>query len=228
MTLGPSQLLPLHRSILRRKTNRIVRKKYHRGKLQWSDKALSSIKAELRHSLRMQQEQRCYFCRRIILTERKNAYEAIEHYLDKSKKHYHKWAFSPVNLTLCCHACNFQKSTKDLGDPAIQASVALHPGAGSFRWLHPYFDDYHASIEIKEGWVYSAIAGSPKQAQAQALISECCLDRIETIEAHRFALSRYKQRIIELSTRAIDSGNIMRARKLLEHLKQVERDSWKT
>ena len=226
MTLGPGKLSPLHRYIFRRKSYRVLRKKYYRGKLQWSDKALSPLKGELRLCLREQQNQRCYFCRRIILLERKNAYESIEHYLDKSKEIYKKWAFSPVNLTLSCHACNFQKSTRDLGDNGIRASIALRPGIGTFKWLHPYFDDYHASIEIKDGWVYSAIIGSPRQAQAQATISDCRLDKIETIEAHRFALSRYKLRILRLANKAIASGKIPRAQTLLSHLEKVEADSW--
>lgn len=227
MTLGPGKLQPTHRKILRRKSHRILRKKYHGGKIEWADKALSALKGEIRVALREQQEGRCYFCRRTILIERKNAYESIEHYLDKSKAHYRKWAFSPVNLTTCCHACNFQKSTSDLGDHAVRASAALRSTAGSFKWLHPYFDDYHENIEILPGWVYKAIGGAPKEAEAKALIADCHLDKVQTIEAHRRAASNYRVRVIELATRAINAGNSERAKNLLSYAKQIEQDSWK-
>lgn len=227
MTLGPGKLCPTHRNILRRKSHRILRKKYNSGKIEWADKILSTLKNEIRTALRKQQGGRCYFCRRTVLVERKNAYESIEHYLDKSKPHYRKWAFSPVNLTISCHACNFQKSTADLGDNAIRASVALRSNAGSFKWLHPYFDDYHENIEVLPGWVYKAIGGAPKEAAAKALIVDCQLDKVETIEAHRHAASNYRVRLIELATRAINAGNKERAKKLLSYAKQIEEDSWK-
>lgn len=227
MTLGPGKLFPTHRNIFRRKKHRAAQKKFHSGKIKWEDKSLSALKSEIRIALRRQQDGRCYFCRRTILIERKNAYEAIEHYLDKSKAHYRRWAFSPVNLTVCCHACNFQKSVIDLGDNAIRVSPALRSTVGSFKWLHPYFDDYHENIEIREGWVYRAIVNAPKEAQAKALIIECQLEKVETIEAHRSALSKYKVRVIELAERALDAGRKERARKLLGYARQIEEDSWK-
>ncbi|MEP4035876.1 tyrosine-type recombinase/integrase [Pseudophaeobacter sp.] len=52
---------------------------------------------------------RCYYCRRKILSERRNVYEDIEHYLDKSKEYYRKWCFSPVNLLISCPCMQFRK-----------------------------------------------------------------------------------------------------------------------
>lgn len=224
--LGPGRLHPTHRNILRRKHNKIIRKKYQRGKVEWADKALSALKDEIRVSLRTQQEQRCYFCRRRIIIERKNAYEAIEHYLDKSKTYYRKWTFSPVNLTVCCHACNFQKSTIDLGDAAIKGSISLQSTTGSFKWLHPYFDDYHENIEVLPGWVYRARTGAPKEAEAKALITDCRLDEISIIEAHRRDASNYRLRVITLVAKALNTGRLARAQKLLSYAAQIEQDSW--
>lgn len=227
MTMGPGKLYPSHRIILRRKIHKAAQKRFFKGEIKWDNKALSSLKKQIRVALREQQGGRCYFCRRMILIERKNAYEAIEHYLDKSNSHYSKWAFSPVNLTVCCHACNFQKATADLGDQAVKSSVALRSTAGSFKWLHPYFDDYHENIEVLPGWVYKAIGGAPKEAEAKALIDDCKLDEVQTIEAHRHAASNYRVRIIKLATKALEAGNIERAKKLLSYAEQVEEDSWK-
>lgn len=227
MNLGPSKLNPTHRIILRRKYNKLLQKKYHRGKIQWADKSLTGLKNELRIALRGQQNGRCYFCRRIILIERKNVYESIEHYLDKSKKHYRRWTFSPVNITVCCHACNFQKSTIDLGDNSIRISEALCSTSGSFRWLHPYFDNYHDNIEIKDGWVFSVKAGAPRAEQARALIADCQLDKIESIEARRSELSKYKMRVLAIVGRALFNGNQERALRFLSHASQIEQDSWK-
>ncbi|MGO8047036.1 hypothetical protein ACC713_29495 [Rhizobium johnstonii] len=137
---------------------------------------------DLRKSLRAQQVGRCYFCRQLVDQERRNACEDIEHYLDKSKPAYRKWAFSPVNLTMACHPCNMQKGNRDLGDAAIRASQSLRTGSGSFKWLHPYFDDFHLNIEIHPGWVYAVKPNAPKAAEATAMIVDLELDQIKRIQ----------------------------------------------
>ena len=160
------------------------------------------------------------------MIERRNAYESIEHYLDKSKAHYLKWVFSPVNLTLACHACNFEKSTRDLGDPAIVASNSLSSQAGAFSWLHPYFDDFHENILIEKGWIYKVREGAPKEAQARQMVLQLKLDQIQTIEAHAQSIIEVRARLIELSTRCIQRGNNTRALRLLARLGELNEDGW--
>jgi len=155
------------------------------GGCEWSDDDLSKLKALLRVKLRKMQEDRCSFCRRKLILERRNVYEDIEHYLDKSKAHYLKWALTPKNLTTACHACNFQKSTKDLGGSF--ALTALNypddPTTYTYVWLHPHFDDYFANIEISKGWTYTVKATAPQKGRAEKMVHDLRLFDIERIEA---------------------------------------------
>jgi len=204
MTLGPGILgKNVTRIILRRKIFKRPIAKFHAAKLQWADKELAAVRLEIRLALRAQQDKRCIYCRRRLKIERRNACEDIEHFLDKSKPKYRNWTFCCVNLTLACHACNIQKSTRDLG-------AALNPPNGSTRyacgtnlysWLHPYFDDYHANIEIGKGWTYKVRANAPLPLKAEQMIRDLLLDDIKKIEADAEAL---KSEFVRLAILAIE------------------------
>jgi hypothetical protein len=115
--------------------------------------------------------------------ERRNSTEDIEHYLDKSKPQFKKWAFSSFNLSLACHSCNMEKSTRSMLQKG--SSPKHYPkDPNAFVWLHPVLDDYHARIKILEGWVYEAI-GVPNtldHKRTLAMIQDCKLDQVSTIE----------------------------------------------
>lgn len=215
MNLGPSFLdKRLVRIIVNRSAYRESIKKCVRGKIKWTDKELAKIKLELRQTLRKQQDSRCVYCRRIIQQERRNVHEDIEHYLDKSKPHYTKFVFSPVNLSLSCRGCNFVKTTKDLGDVSIIARSGYTEAAGCYRWIHPYFDDYHANIRIDHGWIYIIRAGAPQTLRAENLIKECQLDEVARIEVYRQNLLDRLQRLTRLVGRALGNGQTLRAQRL--------------
>ncbi len=196
MNLGPGRMLPTHRSALNRRQYRKAIRLYRQGKIQWADKQLAGIRTDLRKSLRAQQVERCYFCRQLVYQERRNACEDIEHYLDKAKPRYRKWAFSPVNLTMACHPCNMQKGSRDLGDAAMRASKSLRTGSGSFKWLHPYFDDFHLNIEVHPGWIYAVKPNAPRAAEATAMLRDLELDQIKRIQ-------KTAQRYHDLIARAV-------------------------
>lgn len=224
MTLGPTRLSLEHRSILRRH-RRLIRK-FLRQELEWGHADLKSLKGNLRLSLRSQQKGRCYFCRQPVHLERRNAYEDIEHYLDKSRLNYRRWAFSPVNLTISCRACNFVKSTRDLGDDNVANSSHLTPAAGTFRWLHPYFDDFHANIEIGRGWVYSVKADAPKPAESQRLISELKLDELEELLRRKQQFSDRKVRFLRFAAKCVRSNRRALAAKIIDLVAAAEEDAW--
>lgn len=182
MNLGPAKMTCLHRQIVKTKTNKRLIKLYLNSQLEWGDQDLKKMKESLRYLLRIQQESRCIFCRRPIKKERKNSTEDIEHFLDKSKKHYKRWAFHPLNLTLACHPCNMQKTTIEMGDNSVKLSSWIYSGMGTFKWLHPYFDNYHDNIEIEKGWFYRVKDNAPNAIAAHNMINECKLDSISEIE----------------------------------------------
>ena len=224
MNFGPGKLYPNHRYIIKRHTTEIT--KYIEGHLEWKSKDFAPLKHSLRISLRKQQHGRCVYCRRKISIERKNTAEDIEHYLDKSKEKYRKWAFSPVNLAIACHPCNMQKSTKDMGDATIALALGLTANAGEFRWIHPYFDDYFENIEIIESWIYIIKANAPKGDRAKNMIIDCKLDQIQTIEAgKKFVLDRI-DKAQRLALKCFDS-NPSRSKKLIEYAQILTKEGWK-
>lgn len=226
MKLGPSILKLTHRKVINRKENKELIREYINGSIDWSDKSLSKIKDQIRVILRKEQDNRCIYCRRIIKAERRNSTEHIEHYLDKSKPDYKKWAFSPLNLTLACHSCNIVKNTKDLGDIALKKARDIQSGIGRFKWLHPYFDNYHDNIEINEGWLYAVKNTAPNATAASKMISDCELDKIEKIEGISEAIKRRQARITELISRSLANENYERAKKLIAWLKLEQQINW--
>ncbi len=191
----PDPLPRNHAKILRYKSYKQRVRNYIAGNIDWDDKSLKPIRDAIRKSLRQSQNQTCYYCRRPILIERKNVGEAIEHFLDKSKPHYRKWAFHPLNLVIACQPCNLVKTTKDLGDKNVKSAKHLLPSAGSFRWLHPYFDSYTMNICRAPGPIYSAIPGSPRQQEAYTMIHELKLDSLPGLDDRIFESAHEVQKL---------------------------------
>ena len=186
MTLGPRMLIkePI-RSILKVPKVRSGKELFNEGIIDWSHKALADLKLLIRKELRKQQHGRCIYCRRPLILERKNAYEDLEHFLDKSKPNFRKWALCCVNISLSCRACNFQKSTKNLGiGLAPPAGTLMYArGPGLYSWIHPYFDDFNEHIHVGQGWTYVVRATAPFPVLAQTMIDDLDLVQIESIEA---------------------------------------------
>lgn len=228
MTLGPGILdKNIIRTILRRKIFKLPIAKFHAEKLEWSHKDLAAVRSAVRLALREQQDKRCIYCRRRLKIERRNAYEDIEHFLDKSKPKYRKWAFCCVNLTLACHACNIQKSTKNLGAALISplGSVQYACGPNLYSWLHPYFDDYHANIEIGAGWTYKIKAGAPSPLKAKQLIKDLLLDDIKKIEADAEALKAELARLNILAMECVTRKKMKSAQIVLSASKVLLEES---
>lgn len=202
----PGKLIPYHRKIInRRKYKKIVRNCMN-GSIKWSDKSLAELKNNIRVCIRAQQNGRCFFCKRRIIMERRNAYEAIEHYLDKSKQNYKKFVFNPFNLTICCHGCNLQKSTRDLGPDLNWSHVYRPPPDGKYRWLHPYFDEYFDNIEILPGPIYKVKRDAPKKAQAQQMIDDLNLSNLRELERRNFKFDELAARLNKVAYKCINGG----------------------
>lgn len=223
--LGPQVLSPMHRHILKRAINRSDLIKFRQGKLEWKSKEFKTAREYLRKSLRLQQAGRCIYCRRVILLERKNSLEDIEHFLDKSKAHYRRWTFSPVNLAIACRPCNFVKSTRDLGDASAQTSFQYSATMGTFTWIHPYYDNYHDNIEINKGWIYQVKATAPNPSGAFAMIQDLQLAELQSMHAYASEIKDKIYRLTILAQRCIQK-NPARAIKLLDLSVTLQKDAW--
>lgn len=228
MSLGPTTLseVDVLKIINHADNQKLVANYLSNIKIKWKDNSLLSLKNEIRLSLRKQQEGRCIFCKRKILTDRRNACEDIEHYLDKSKNHYRKWAFSSLNLSIACHPCNMEKGTTDLAINSSAASINYPTGAGAFKWLHPYSDDYFANIDIGKGWTYTVKSNAPFPLKAQAMIDDCKLADIERIEAHAEEIKKTIERLTKMSGKALKRGKINLAQKLIDMSYNYQQEHW--
>lgn len=227
MTLGPTKLDPAACSaILAEAQYAAALTNYAAKTIEWGDDSLQPLKLALRLSLRAQQERRCIYCRRIILIERRNAAEDIEHFLDKSKPAYFKWSFESYNLALACHPCNFQKSTVNLGNASVAASTAYVLTPGAYRWIHPYLDEYHANITIGRGWTYVVNPTGPAKVQAQQMINECKLKEIEKTEAYAEAIKNEIFRLTCEAGAAMRRKDYVAAEDLIAECEIYQNESW--
>lgn len=202
MTLGPGRLDQSGiRSILRQPQFKKLIQQFKDGGIEWDDKILASLKLLIRLELRSQQDGRCIYCKRPLKIERRNAYEDIEHFLDKSKPRYRNWAFCCTNLTLACHACNLEKGMKNLGIGLVTPGgvVRYRFGPGMFIWIHPFYDSYHDNIEVGRGWTYKVKANAPYPELAKKLVDDLKLVDIEEIERRA---EETKNRVRELTVMA--------------------------
>ncbi|MCZ8170945.1 MAG: hypothetical protein O9272_04300 [Brevundimonas sp.] len=217
------------RVVIKQKSAKKLIKKFNSGKIDWSSKELADLKLKIRRILRKEQDEVCPYCQRIIVMERRNAYEDIEHFLDKSKAHYRRYAFSVVNIVLSCHACNFEKSIRDVGSQALIAGGDLRPENRVFRWPHPHFNDLRACIIKRPGQVYEPIQGSGLEAESRTMISDLKLDDPSNIEGRYSRLMEKANKINLICQKAIEIGgerNRLRVATLLRKQKRILDSLW--
>jgi len=217
----PSRLQPVLEPLLGEARFQNAIANFNGGTIEWTDASLIGLKAIIRETLRLHQDERCYFCRRPIIAERRNMYEDIEHFLDKSRNEYRRWGIHPTNLTLACKACNFVKSTRDLGGPIVKAAAPHPPEDGDYTWLHPYFDDYQNNIEVQRGPVYVICADAPKRAEALALVTDLRLDDLQELEKRKQETLNKISRISQIVHKLIGTG---KRRELQQRLLVYQQD----
>ena len=202
----PAKLRPVLAPVLREARFQLAITNFNDGTIVWTDPSLVGLKKKIRATLRIHQDERCYFCRRPIIAERRNMYEDIEHYLDKSRGEYRRWGIHPFNLTLACKPCNIVKGTRDLGGPIVKAAKVHPTRAGDYKWLHPYFDNYGSNIELKKGPVYVVRAGAPRPEQALSLIEDLKLDDLRELEKRKHETLQKIMKLNRLVHKMIGTG----------------------
>lgn len=220
-------LKPVARSVLNRKDHQKLIAEFLAGKIQWDHKSLLPIKQRIRQLLRYEQDGICPYCQRLIIPERRNVTEHIEHFLDKSRSKYRKFAFTASNLILACQGCNIEKGTRDLVDPAKPTPIHLTAAEAPFLWPHPYYDDMTACIRKYPGPVYSIILGSGRDVEAKNLIKDLKLDDLRNIETrHGKLVDRQIRltRILGRLARKNDGRSLARMAPLMLALEKVIND----
>ncbi|WP_395304216.1 hypothetical protein [Enterobacter sp. ECC-019] len=220
-------LKPVARAALKRKEYKDVISEYLSGEIEWSNKSLKPVKDSIRALLRVEQDDICPYCQRIIIPERRNVNEHIEHFLDKSKAKYKKFAFTASNLILACQGCNVEKGTRDLIGNGVPTPTYLSRIGTSFLWPHPYFDDMTACIQKARGPVYSPIPGSGRETQATKLITDLKLNDIQSIETRHGRLTERKNKLLKILmklARINDERSRARMAPLIIELGKVDND----
>jgi len=189
------RLRPVVRAVVRRKVFQKPIADYLAGTIKWSDPSLKPVKDLIRKVLKAEQDEICPYCQRLIVPERRNVSEHIEHYLDKSRACYRKFAFTATNLVLSCQGCNVEKGTRDLVVKGKTRPVHFSQAAAPFRWPHPYFDSMSDCVLKRNGPVYSVITGSGREAEAQQMIVDLKLDTIRSSESRHGRLVAERERL---------------------------------
>lgn len=171
---------------------------------------------------------KCFYCRRPLFPDmgHKNPLGGdIEHILDKSNDKYRYLIFSPFNLALACRRCNSIKKQSDLLERSynffssddtqsdeykdqvykinterdiINNIISDSDFVEAFRWIHPYYDNYHECVEIAYDHTdhngnFKAILYRPhkalsedKKRRVNNMIEDLKLNRIEGQEENAF------------------------------------------
>ena len=164
--------------------------------LDWTDASHAGAKTMLRKELLKFQSSKCAYCRRDIKDE--PGHLEIDHILPKNSLGkaprwtsnaiidrkctggYAAFRFGYLNLVLACKRCNNKKGTYDCRtDRTVPAPTVYPTTPGSLCWIHPYHDPYSDHIQVKRGFVYQVVNGSPS---GSAVIDTCKLDDIRTLE----------------------------------------------
>ncbi|WP_448980835.1 hypothetical protein [Neisseria sicca] len=127
---------------------------------------LNNFKNEIRNKLRKQQNFHCIYCRISYKLDNRvpHKHENIEHFLPKSL--YSNKTISDDNLSLSCDICNDLK-----GD--IERD-----------WVHPYYDNYHDHILIKNS-LYYPINNSAKARNMIEILKLNLIGGIESRETEK-------------------------------------------
>ncbi|MFT9383084.1 MAG: hypothetical protein ABF553_00590 [Acetobacter orientalis] len=216
-----TQLKPVSRYALKRKIFKNLIQQYMSGTIEWKDPLLKPLKDLIRSLQRHEQKEICPYCQRIIIPERRNVTEHIEHFLDKSRDGYKKFAFTASNLVLACQACNIEKGTKNLLPSGRAIPTYLRASETPFLWPHPYFDDILTCVKKDHGPVYSAVVGSPRQAEAQNMIIDLKLNDIQNKESRYYKLIFKRDRLMNIIIKIAERNmNGKRSGIRLESVKQ--------
>ena len=220
-------LKPVARSALKRVTFKTPIENYIAGSIDWSHSSLKPLKKLIRKLLRIEQGEVCPYCQRLIIPERRNVNEHIEHILDKSKPKYRKFAFNSNNIILSCHGCNVEKNTKDIFPSGRADPLYINRSLVPFLWPHPYFDDMSACIRKHPGPVYTVITGSGREAESRKLISDLKLNDVGNIESRYSKLVERQYRLAIILSKLIKVGgerSIARMRPLVLENERIAKE----
>ena len=143
----------------------------------WSDDAATSVRAEIKQHHIQDQNYRCVYCARQIVTDNQALWDA-EHIIPRSLAV--RFMFVPQNLAVSCKDCNLAKKEKEVR--ANPNRKSFPDQSGHYLIAHPHFDNYGDHIR----WFGNICAPiSPKGIKTIAL---CDLGRFtaEKLGIHGF------------------------------------------
>jgi hypothetical protein len=106
----------------------------------WSEKAVDSVRAEIKDHYIAEQQYVCVYCRRQIVTANKALWDA-EHVISRDK--VPRFMFTSQNLAVSCRDCNIAKGQKEVRNTSRKKfpNESRH-----YRIVHPHFDKYSEHI----------------------------------------------------------------------------------
>lgn len=163
--------------ILNQEDNDILRTHPPSKAKDWYNSVYKPIKDRIREHYYNLQNGTCCYCRLPLNKGTDNV--EIEHIIDKNNRI--DFMFTPKNLVISCHNCNFNKKTKKVMHncpPENEYPV----NSGYIKIIHGHFDNYFDNINLVINSTYQA-----KTDQGEFTIETCRLDR--------FGLAEQRERV---------------------------------
>lgn len=186
--------------------------------LGWSDDHYLDLKKRVREHLRIQQSNRCAFCR--LRISRSQFYPHLEHIVPKDRRP--EFTFLPINLAWCCQRCNFGKGTNNtLTTPNLPNYPTDSIG---FNIVNPYHDHFLQHFDLIEDLILVVKDDSEKGSNTYDFYK---LNRIELAEDRAYELKTVfqnltREEIIEKLILRIPREKDPRIIKLIEYyLEQI-------
>lgn len=155
---------------LKKNERKVIATSFTGSHKEWGKDSFNDLKCSIRDYLRIQQENKCCYCKRNLGFDIKEV--DIEHILPKAT--FQKFTFEPKNLALSCPGCNTSK-----GDDCVtNYQYKNYPRNGNkIKIVHAHFDSYYEHIEIIDGIIYAG-----KTRKGCETITMCKLFRLREVE----------------------------------------------
>lgn len=175
----------------------------------WTKSVFDSIKSNIISHLRIQQDNRCCYCKYPLGFDIKQV--DIEHIIPKSE--YSKFTFEPFNLALSCPGCNTKKSTKSV----LKTKIVNHPiNSINYYIVHAHFDNYYHHIDILGDCVFIA-----KTDKGSETITFCELYRLSSAEMRAQVFKQKNPSAIKQLVEDLKNGDAGEKKELIEIISKL-------
>lgn len=166
------------------RTDQALLTKYFKGAhREWTKRTLAPLRQHLRTALLKKQKYACAYCRRRLSEEL--GHNEIDHIVPKALPGMARFTYERSNLVVACKRCNRNKGDYDPLAVVLGHAKPYPTAPAAYIWIHPYFHEFSKHIRIHDGLMFEAIGTGATKARANAVIRQCKLADLVTVERRR-------------------------------------------